>query len=253
MDLFGTKQRRLENELERIANTLDTQHISNNQLRQELSNIKKAFGWSGSIKETTNVYEYIIPKDILDRSRDNTNLNNNSHLSDKEMKQIELAFKDYMSLSSVGYNVPMVSNDVDELWHTYLLNPTEYIRFCISCFGKIIAHYPEYNGGKQISDSTKKNYITSMTKSHRGNKQRDEYMRHYGMSPSDNTLIYALLFMGTMDNDAVSAVENTVMESEAPITSYATESSSGTTHFAEDSSSDSSSGSSCSSCSSCSS
>merc|ERR1711935_444172 len=39
---------------------------------------------------------------------------------------------------------------VDSVWHTHMLRPSEYIKFCLSVFGKIIDH--DMAGSKSSDD-----------------------------------------------------------------------------------------------------
>jgi hypothetical protein len=54
-----------------------------------------------------------------------------------------LGFKRYMALVGLGYRgLGMVSPEVDEVWHAFILFTKDYADFCRSVFGEFIHHVP---------------------------------------------------------------------------------------------------------------
>jgi hypothetical protein len=54
-----------------------------------------------------------------------------------------LEFKRYMALVGLGYRgLGMVSPEVDEVWHAFILFTKDYAEFCRSVFGEFIHHVP---------------------------------------------------------------------------------------------------------------
>jgi len=52
-------------------------------------------------------------------------------------------FKRYMALVGLGYRgLGMLSPEVDEVWHTFILFTREYAAFCREAFGEFIHHVP---------------------------------------------------------------------------------------------------------------
>ena len=54
-----------------------------------------------------------------------------------------LEFKRYMALVGLGYRgLGMVSPEVDEVWHAFILFTKDYAAFCQAAFGEFIHHVP---------------------------------------------------------------------------------------------------------------
>jgi hypothetical protein len=54
-----------------------------------------------------------------------------------------LEFKRYMALVGLGYRgLGMISPEVDEVWHAFILFTKEYAAFCRAAFGEFIHHVP---------------------------------------------------------------------------------------------------------------
>lgn len=52
-------------------------------------------------------------------------------------------FRKYLSLIAVGNDgMGMISRDVDEVWHTFILFTADYAEFCADVFGHFIHHQP---------------------------------------------------------------------------------------------------------------
>jgi hypothetical protein len=83
-------------------------------------------------------------------------------------EQIELGiteFKKYMTLFALGYEeLGMISPDVDEIWHSFILFTEEYTRFCNSIFGKYIHHAPNTSRNPQLSRECVVNFTDAYTR-----------------------------------------------------------------------------------------
>jgi hypothetical protein len=54
-----------------------------------------------------------------------------------------LEFKRYLTLVGLGYrNLGMLSPQVDEVWHAFILFTREYAEFCQDTFGMFLHHVP---------------------------------------------------------------------------------------------------------------
>lgn len=52
-------------------------------------------------------------------------------------------FRKYLSLIALGHKgIGMISRDVDEVWHTFILFTRDYTDFCNEVFGRYIHHQP---------------------------------------------------------------------------------------------------------------
>jgi hypothetical protein len=52
-------------------------------------------------------------------------------------------FRKYLSLLAMGYSgLGMISKEVDEVWHTFILFTRDYSRFCEEVFGFYLHHHP---------------------------------------------------------------------------------------------------------------
>ena len=61
----------------------------------------------------------------------------------ERLKTAALEFKRYMALVGLGYRrLGMLSPEVDEVWHTFILFTREYAAFCQEAFGEFIHHVP---------------------------------------------------------------------------------------------------------------
>lgn len=66
--------------------------------------------------------------------------------SEENAKVHEIELKRYLILagdSDAGDSIGMMSTEVDNLWHTFLLFTKEYQAFCNDMFGKFIHHCPK--------------------------------------------------------------------------------------------------------------
>jgi len=69
-----------------------------------------------------------------------------------------LEFRRYMALVGLGYRrLGMLSPEVDEVWHTFILFTREYAAFCREAFGEFIHHVPR-TSRSPLSESTGENF-----------------------------------------------------------------------------------------------
>jgi hypothetical protein len=60
-----------------------------------------------------------------------------------------LEFKRYMGLVALGYRgLPVPSQEVDDIWHAFLLFTREYAAFCRKTVGSFVHHIPTTSSGK---------------------------------------------------------------------------------------------------------
>lgn len=61
-------------------------------------------------------------------------------------------FKKYMALFALGYeNLGMISDEVDEVWHGFILFTKAYTEFCANVFGRYIHHAPNTSRNPQLT------------------------------------------------------------------------------------------------------
>jgi hypothetical protein len=61
----------------------------------------------------------------------------------ERMAEAVLEFKRYMALVGLGYRgLGMLSPEVDEVWHAFILFTRDYADFCQQAFGSFIHHVP---------------------------------------------------------------------------------------------------------------
>ncbi len=52
-------------------------------------------------------------------------------------------FRRYMALVALGHqDIAMVSQDVDEVWHNFIVFTQRYSQFCVDVFGEFLHHDP---------------------------------------------------------------------------------------------------------------
>ena len=85
------------------------------------------------------VMNYPIP-DVIQRCK------KDHGYSDEDMQILEKELKRYLVMSEVlednKSGTGMYSEDVDNLWHSFILFTKDYAAFCDTCFGKFIHHVP---------------------------------------------------------------------------------------------------------------
>jgi hypothetical protein len=71
-------------------------------------------------------------------------LTNNGNVAPHRIAQAVLEFKRYIALVTLGYDdLGMHSQEIDEVWHAFILFTREYIEFCQRVNGHIIHHNPK--------------------------------------------------------------------------------------------------------------
>lgn len=72
-----------------------------------------------------------------------------------------LEFKRYMALVGLGYRgLGMLSPEVDEVWHAFILFTREYAAFCQNAFGTFIHHVPR-TSRSPLPVSSRDNFLTA--------------------------------------------------------------------------------------------
>jgi hypothetical protein len=65
-----------------------------------------------------------------------------------------IEFKKYMALCGLGYkDLSVISPEIDEVWHNFILFTREYNKFCESVFGKFIHHTPSTSRNPMAFDN----------------------------------------------------------------------------------------------------
>jgi hypothetical protein len=86
-------------------------------------------------------------------------------LSAEQIESGVTEFKKYMTLFALGYEeLGMVSHDVDEVWHRFILFTEEYTKFCDSIFGKYIHHAPNTSRNPRLSRECVVNFSDAYTR-----------------------------------------------------------------------------------------
>ncbi|MFF2531352.1 hypothetical protein ACFVS2_20830 [Brevibacillus sp. NPDC058079] len=67
---------------------------------------------------------------------------NNQHVSEHEFDLRLVELKRYFIMCSVLKDVPMFSEEVDEVWHTFILSTRDYEKFCYDFMGEFLHHHP---------------------------------------------------------------------------------------------------------------
>lgn len=67
-------------------------------------------------------------------------------------------YRRWLKLASLGYSLPPISHEMDELWHTHILDTKKYAKDCEYVFGKFIHHFP-YSG--MLGEEDEKRHITN--------------------------------------------------------------------------------------------
>jgi hypothetical protein len=83
------------------------------------------------------VMAYQMP-DIIERCQKDFKYTN------EDMQLLEKEFKRFLILCIIfkDSNIGMYSNDIDNLWHSFILFTKEYALFCDQCNGQFIHHVP---------------------------------------------------------------------------------------------------------------
>lgn len=81
------------------------------------------------------------------------------------VSQAAIEFKKYIALFGLGYEtIGMISEEVDEVWHNFILFTKEYAKFCQECFGKFVHHAPNTSQHPQLSIDSVMNFVNAYTK-----------------------------------------------------------------------------------------
>ena len=82
-------------------------------------------------------------------------------VSAERMPQAVLEFKRYMALVGLGYRgLGMLSPEVDEVWHAFILFTREYAAFCQEAFGMFIHHVPR-TSRTPIPEASRGNFLSA--------------------------------------------------------------------------------------------
>jgi hypothetical protein len=92
-------------------------------------------------QQLTEIMNYPIPPDIIKRCQKDFNY------TDEDMVILEHELKRYLTLCILKENtdisINMYSEDVDNLWHSFILFTKEYAHFCDIYAGHFLHHVPE--------------------------------------------------------------------------------------------------------------
>lgn len=107
-----------------------------------------------SAKTTEALYKlegYQIPSGVIERIKPKEPFNK---MMDAQIKEVVNEFKKFMAIvvinQKTGKKVEMVSELVDEVWHTFILFTSEYKKFCDTLVGEYIHHEPNVDSGYGI-------------------------------------------------------------------------------------------------------
>ena len=96
-----------------------------------------------TLESLSKLDKYQIPSGVVERLRQKKIFN---EMTDVQLKEILDEFKKYIALVLINYRngkkVEMVSELVDEVWHTFILFTNEYRKFCEAIIGEYIHHEP---------------------------------------------------------------------------------------------------------------
>jgi len=96
-----------------------------------------------TIEALYKLEEYEIPSGVIERIKPKEPFNK---MMDVQIKEIVNEFKKFMAIVVInhktGNRVEMVSDLVDEVWHTFILFTNEYKKFCDTLVGEYIHHEP---------------------------------------------------------------------------------------------------------------
>ncbi|HSA74089.1 MAG TPA: hypothetical protein VLD84_09060 [Nitrososphaeraceae archaeon] len=96
-----------------------------------------------TLRSLSKLDKYQIPSGLVERLKQKRPFDN---MTDVQLKEILNEFKKYIAILVInnrkGAGVEMVSELVDEVWHTFILFTNEYRIFCNTVFGEYIHHEP---------------------------------------------------------------------------------------------------------------
>ena len=98
---------------------------------------------AGTLESLSKLDKYQIPSGLIERLKQKKPFDS---ITDMQIKEILDEFKKYIAILVInnrkGTRVEMVSELVDEVWHTFILFTNEYKKFCNTIFGEYIHHEP---------------------------------------------------------------------------------------------------------------
>ncbi len=96
-----------------------------------------------TIQSLDKLQKYEIPSGVIERIKPKELFNK---MTDAQIKDIVNEFKKFMAIVVINLEtdkrVEMVSELVDEVWHTFILFTNEYRKFCDTLVGEYIHHEP---------------------------------------------------------------------------------------------------------------
>lgn len=85
-------------------------------------------------------------------------------LSDEKVESGITEFKKYIALFALGYEeLGMISHEVDDVWHSFILFTEEYTKFCQGVFGRYIHHAPNTSRSPHLSRKCVVNFTDAYT------------------------------------------------------------------------------------------
>lgn len=113
-----------------------------------------------TLESLSKLDKYQIASGVVERLRQKKIFND---MTDMQLKEILDEFKKYIAIVIINYpngkKVEMVSELVDEVWHTFILFTNEYRKFCKTIIGEYIHHEPNVSSAYGVDpfSSSKKN------------------------------------------------------------------------------------------------
>ena len=90
--------------------------------------------------------KYQIPYGVIERLRQKEPF---KKMTEIQIKEIVDEFKKFVAIVAINYvkgkKIEMVSELIDELWHTFILFTNDYRKFCDTTVGEYIHHDPNVN------------------------------------------------------------------------------------------------------------
>ena len=101
-----------------------------------------------TVNSLSKLEKYQIPSGVIERVRAKEPF---SKMREAQIKEIVSEFKKFMAIVVINHEsdrrVEMISELVDEVWHTFILFTSEYRKFCNILVGEYIHHEPNVNSG----------------------------------------------------------------------------------------------------------
>jgi len=131
-----------------------------------------------TIESLSKLQEYQIPSGVTERLKQGMLFN---EMKDGQIKEVVDEFKKFVAILVINHGkdkrVEMVSELVDEVWHTFILFTDEYRKFCDTMVGEYIHHEPNIDSAYGIDPlfPYKKKESTEFF--------NQEYERYFGRRP----------------------------------------------------------------------